>query len=58
VTRATSRRHGINTPLRQAVHGATFPDATGALQPLAAALTAPGATLRHFDYGTTACSRR
>lgn len=41
----------INTPLRQAVHGATFPDATGSLQPLAAALTAKGATLRHFDYG-------
>ncbi|SDS41024.1 S8 family serine peptidase [Opitutus sp. GAS368] len=40
----------INTPLRQAVNGATFPDATGSLQPLAAAITAQGATLRHFDY--------
>lgn len=40
----------INTPLRQAIHGTLYPDATGPLQPLAAAVTAPGATLRHFDY--------
>lgn len=40
----------INTPLRQAVNGMNFADATGALQPLAAAVTANGPTLRHFDY--------
>jgi serine protease AprX len=40
----------INTPLRQAINGTSFPDATGTLQPLAAAVTAKGATLRHFNY--------
>ncbi|MDB6113151.1 MAG: peptidase [Lacunisphaera sp.] len=40
----------MNTPLRQAVHPATFTDVASAQQPLMQAVAASGSTLRHFDF--------
>ncbi|MBI3885757.1 MAG: S8 family serine peptidase [Opitutae bacterium] len=40
----------MNTPLRQAVHGTMFADADNTPPALAAAVTADGPTLRHFDF--------
>lgn len=39
-----------NTPLRQATFGTVFTDVAAAYQPIASAVTAYGATLRHWDY--------
>ncbi|MBI4624607.1 MAG: S8 family serine peptidase [Verrucomicrobia bacterium] len=51
VTRADfAMQLAINTPLRQAVHGPWFADVAGPDQALAAAVSAAGSSLRHFDY--------
>lgn len=42
----------INTPLRQAVGAAAFPDVAAAQQALMQAVAADGATLRQFDFST------
>ncbi len=41
-----------NTPVRQATHVANLTDVAATYQPLARAVTADGATLRHFDFAT------
>ena len=45
-----ARLLGDNTPLRQATGGTIFSDVSATYQPLAAAIVADGATLRHWDY--------
>lgn len=40
----------VNAPLRQAVKGAALADVSADLRPLAQAVAAKGATLRHFNY--------
>lgn len=41
-----------NSPVRQATHEANFTDVPAASQPLARAVAANGATLRHFEFKT------
>jgi serine protease AprX len=44
-----------NAPLRQATFGTLFTDVATTYEPIAAAVTANGATLRHWDYSVAGC---